>query len=364
MKIAIVVGVRPEFIKMAPFIKLCSERKIEHFVIHTGQHYGEDMDKQFFDDFKLEVPDYVLNSHSTSPSTQIANMMTGMETVLSKNKPDLVLVYGDSNSALGPALACAKMNIPIGHVEAGLRSFDRTMPEEINRVVVDHISDLLFAPTDVCKNYLLQEGIDPKQISVTGNTVVDSIFYIKEISDTKSSILNSLKLSSKNYALLTLHRPSNVDDKERLDEILQSLKKICNEYSTKIVFPIHPRTKKNLDKFGLTVPDEIIVSPPLGYLDIIKLQNNAKVIFTDSGSIQEEACVLGIPCITIRDNTERPESIEVNANILVNSNFKSMKEAYDKQITTSTDWENPYGDGTASQKILKICLEKTSLKNL
>lgn len=357
MKIAIVVGVRPEFIKMAPFIKLCKEKKIDHYVIHTGQHYGNEMDKQFFDDFGLDVPNYILDMHSSSPSTQIAKMISGMEDILLKDKPDLVLVYGDSNSALGPALACAKMNVKIGHVEAGLRSFDRSMPEEINRVVVDHISDFLFAPTDVCKNYLINEGIEPSRILVTGNTVVDSVFFIKEIAKTKSNILDSLKLSPKNFLLLTLHRPSNVDNKERLEEILTSLQKICNDFSTKIIFPVHPRTKKNLEKFGLQIPSEIIPLPPLSYLDIIQLQSNAKVIFTDSGSIQEESCVLGIPCITIRDNTERPESIEVNANILTNSDFLSIKNVYEKQIKNSSQWKNPYGDGTASEKILNFCLD-------
>jgi UDP-N-acetylglucosamine 2-epimerase (non-hydrolysing) len=315
------------------------------------------MDKQFFDDLKLTVPDYVLDVRSTSPSTQIAKMITGMEDILSKNKPDLVLVYGDSNSALGPALVCAKMNIPLGHVEAGLRSFDRTMPEEINRVVIDHISDFLFAPTDVCKNHLIQEGIDPNHIFVTGNTVVDSIFHIKDVAKNNSTILDSLKLVAKNFSILTLHRPGNVDNPKKLELILKSLEQICNEFSTKIVFPIHPRTKKNLENFGLSIPEKFIVLPPLGYLDFVQLQNNSQIIFTDSGSIQEEACILGIPCITIRDNTERPESIDVHANILSKPDFKSMKKAFEKQSKISTKWKNPYGDGTASQQILDICLD-------
>jgi len=356
VKIAIVVGVRPEFIKMAPFIKLCQEKKIDHYVIHTGQHYGDDMDKQFFDNFDLGTPDYVLDTHSTSPVTQIVKMITGMENILSENRPDLVLVYGDSNSALGPALACAKMNISIGHIEAGLRSFDRTMPEEINRVVVDHISNFLFAPTDVCKNNLIQEGIDSKHIFVTGNTVVDSVFHIKDIARTQSNILDSLKLNQKDFSILTLHRPSNVDNPIKLEEILKSLNQLCDEFSTKIVFPIHPRTKKNLETFGLSIPKNIIATPPLGYLDFVQLQNNSKVIFTDSGSIQEEACIIGIPCITIRDNTERPESVEVLANTLTKSDFQSIKQAFEKQTQISTDWNNPYGDGTASQQILDICL--------
>ena len=356
MKIAIVVGVRPEFIKMAPFIKLCQEKKIDHYVIHTGQHYGDEMDKQFFKDFDLDAPDYVLDTHSTSLPTQIAKMITGMEDILSKNEPDLVLVYGDSNSALGPALACAKMGISIGHIEAGLRSFDRTMPEEINRVVVDHISDFLFAPTDICKNNLMQEGIDSKRIFVTGNTVVDSIFYINDVAKTNSTILDSLKLTKNSFSVLTLHRPSNVDDPKKLEEILTSLNKICEEFSTKIIFPVHPRTKKNLESFGLSIPKNLIVLSPLGYLDFVQLQNNSQVILTDSGSIQEEACILGIPCMTIRDNTERPESIEVKANVLTKSDYKSIKESFEKQTKIFTDWKNPYGDGTASQQILDVCL--------
>jgi len=363
VKIAIVVGVRPELIKMAPFIKLCQEKKIDHYVIHTGQHYGDDMDKQFFDNFDLGTPDYVLDTHSTSPVTQIVKMITGMENILSENRPDLVLVYGDSNSAMGPALACTKMGISIGHVEAGLRSFDRTMPEEINRVVVDHISDFLFAPTEVCKKNLTNEGINLNRIFVTGNTVVDSIFYIKDIAKNTSKILDSLKLDSSKFSILTLHRPSNVDDKIKLNKILKNLDLLCDEFSTKIIFPIHPRTKKNLEIFGLSIPKNIIAVPPLGYLDFVQLQNNSQVIFTDSGSIQEEACIIGIPCITIRDNTERPESIEVQANTLTKSDFQSIKQAFKKQIQISTNWKNPYGDGTASQQILDICLKYQNLKH-
>jgi len=357
MKIAIVIGVRPEFIKMAPFIKLCKEKEIDYFVIHTGQHYGNEMDKQFFDDFKLDVPDYILDSHSTSPSIQIAKMISGIEDILLKNKPDIVLVYGDSNSAMGPALACAKMGISIGHVEAGLRSFDRTMPEEINRVVVDHISDFLFAPTEICKKNLKNEGINLDHIFVTGNTVVDSIFYIKDIAKNTSKILDLLKLDSKKFSILTLHRPSNVDNKIKLNEILKNLGLLCDKFSTKIIFPIHPRTKKNLETFGLSIPKNIITVPPLGYLDFVHLQNNSQVIFTDSGSIQEEACVMGIPCITIRDNTERPESVEVGANTLSKSDYQSIQQAFEKQTKLPGNWKNPYGDGTASQQILDICLK-------
>jgi len=363
MKIAIVVGVRPEFIKMAPFIKLCKEKKIDHYVIHTGQHYGDEMNKQFFEDFDLDAPDYILDTYSTSTPIQITKMIIGMEDILSKNKPDIVLVYGDSNSALGPALTCAKMGISIGHVEAGLRSFDRTMPEEINRVVVDHMSDFLFAPTEVCKKNLQNEGINSNRIFVTGNTVVDSIFYIKNIAKNTSKILDSLKLHSGEFSILTLHRPSNVDDEIKLNEILKSLDLLCDEFSTKIIFPIHPRTKKNLETFGLSIPKNIIATLPLGYLDFVQLQNNSKVIFTDSGSIQEEACIIGIPCITIRDNTERPESVEVQANTLTKSDFQSIKQAFKKQIQISTDWKNPYGDGTASQQILDICLKYQNLKH-
>ena len=357
MKIAIVVGVRPEFIKMAPLIKLCQEKKIEYFVIHTGQHYGSDMDKQFFDEFELPVPHYVLDVHPTSPPQQIAKMIIRMEDVLSKNRPDLVLVYGDSNSTLGPAIASAKMNIKIGHIEAGLRSFDKTMPEEINRIIVDHISDFLFVPTDIGKKNLINEGISPEKIFVTGNTVVDAINQMKELAQTQSKILDLLHLEPKKYLVLTLHRPSNVDVSEKLELIFNSFKKLYDEFGFKIVFPIHPRTKRNLENFGLSVPKEIITVTPLGYIDFIHLQNNAKVIFTDSGSIQEEACILGVPCITIRDNTERPESIEVNANILSKPDFQSIKQAFEKQTKISTEWKNPYGDGTASKQILGVCLK-------
>jgi len=355
MKLGIVIGVRPEIVKMAPLIKLCKSRNIEYFVIHTGQHYSEEMDKQFFEDLSLDTPKYSLGVGSGSPSKQIASMISLTEDVLLHNKPDILLVYGDSNSALGPAIAASRLGIPIGHIEAGLRSFDRTMPEEINRIIVDHISDYLFAPTEVCESQLLKEGIPLEKIFVTGNTVVDILFYIKELASQKSDILQQYELKKKSYLVLTLHRPRNVDDKEKLQSIIQAIENLCIKYQIKVVFPIHPRTKKNIEKFGINLPKDIIVLNPLGYIDFINLENNAKMIITDSGSIQEEVCVLGIPCITLRDNTERPESITVGANILCSA--KDLIDAFNSQLNNKCDWVNPYGDGHASQRILEI-LEK------
>ena len=287
MKLGIVIGVRPEIVKLAPLIKLCKSRNIEYFVIHTGQHYSEEMDKKFFEDLSLDTPNYSLGVGSGSPSKQIASMISMTEDVLLHNKPDVLLVYGDSNSAVGPAIAASRLGIPIGHIEAGLRSFDRTMPEEINRIIVDHISDYLFAPTEVCESQLLKEGIPLEKIFVTGNTIVDTLFYIKELASHKSDILEQYELKKKSYLVLTLHRPGNVDDKEKLQSIIQAIGKLCIKYQIKVVFPIHPRTKKNIEKFGINLPKDIIVLNPLGYIDFIHLENNAKMIITDSGSIHQ-----------------------------------------------------------------------------
>ena len=352
MKLGLVVGIRPEVIKMAPLIKQCELKKLDYSVIHTGQHYSEKMDKKIFDDLDLPVPKYSLDVRSGSQAKQTARMISRTEDVLLQDRPGVLLVYGDSNSAMGPAIAAAKLNIPVGHVEAGLRSFDRTMPEEINRIIVDHLSDYLFAPTEVSKNQLLKEGISSKKVFVTGNTVVDSINYIKKIAKEKSTILKQIKLERNSYLLLTLHRPGNVDNKTRLFSVLKGMAELNRKYDIPIIFPIHPRTAKNLKKFNIEIPSEIFSIDPLGYIDFLHLQNNAKVVFTDSGSMQEETCILKIPCVTLRDNTERPESVVGGSNVLCKPNFESINEAYNFQIKNNRNWINPYGDGHAAEKIL------------
>lgn len=269
MKISIILGTRPEIIKMSPVIRECEKRKINYFILHTGQHYSYNMDKIFFKELELPGAKYNLNVGSGTHAEKTGKMLIGIEKVLLMEKPDVVLVQGDTDTVLAGALAASKLNIKIGHIEAGLRSYDKNMPEEINRVLTDHISDYLFAPTEKAKDNLLREGIDLDKIFVTGNTIVDGIYQNLEIAKLKSKILNELDLKEREYFLVTTHRKENVDNKNRLEGILKGLELISKEYDFDIVFPIHPRTSKRIKEFGLKVNDSIKVIEPLGYLDFL-----------------------------------------------------------------------------------------------
>jgi len=269
MKISIILGTRPEIIKMSLVIRECEKRKINYFILHTGQHYSYNMDKIFFKELELPGAKYNLNVGSGTHAEKTGKMLIGIEKVLLMEKPDVVLVQGDTDTVLAGALAASKLNIKIGHIEAGLRSYDKNMPEEINRVLTDHISDYLFAPTEKAKDNLLREGIDLDKIFVTGNTIVDGIYQNLEIAKLKSKILNELDLKEREYFLVTTHRKENVDNKNRLEGILKGLELISKEYDFDIVFPIHPRTSKRIKEFGLKVNDSIKVIEPLGYLDFL-----------------------------------------------------------------------------------------------
>jgi UDP-N-acetylglucosamine 2-epimerase (non-hydrolysing) len=351
MKIAIILGTRPEIIKMSPLIRECEKRDIDYYILHTGQHYSFEMDKVFFNDLKLPVPKYNLDVGSGLHGEQTAKMISGIEKILIQDTPDVVFVQGDTNTVLAGALAASKLHIRIGHVEAGLRSFDRSMPEEINRVVADHISDYLFAPTENSKKYLLAEGIPGEKIFVTGNTVVDAIHQNLEISKETRYTLSELNLKKGEYFLTTVHRAENTDKKERLSSILTGFDQIYQAFSLPIIFPAHPRTVKKIREFDLKIPDGAKLIEPIGYLDFLQLEGGAKLILTDSGGLQEEGCILGVPCITLRDNTERPETVDVGANIIagVNSNIAQLaKEMTDSEIS----WNNPYGGGNAAELII------------
>lgn len=350
MKICIILGTRPEIIKMSPIIRQCVKTNLDYFILHTGQHYSYELDKAFFEDLKLPEPRYNLNIGSGSHAVQTSGLLVGIEEVLIKEKPDIVLVQGDTNTVLAGALAASKLHIKIGHVEAGLRSYDRTMPEEINRVITDHISDYLYAPTEKAKENLLLEGIPKEKIFVTGNTIVDAVFQNLALSKTKENILLEYNLQSKKYILTTFHRAENVDNKERLTGILTALETIHTQYKLPIVFPIHPRTEKMINLFGLST-EGISVLTPQGYLSFLQLEENAKVILTDSGGLQEEGCILGTPCLTLRENTERPETVTVGANTLVGTNKDDILRTF-SSIDDNKLWVNPYGDGDAAEKIL------------
>ena len=261
-----------------------------------------EMDKAFFNDLELPEPKYNLDVGSGTHAVQTAKILTGIEEVLLKEKPDVVLVQGDTNTVMAGALAASKLHIKIGHVEAGLRSYDRSMPEEINRIIADHISDYLFAPTETSRQNLLAEGIPNEKIFVTGNTVVDAVYQNLEISKKHMDVLAKLGVSPKKYFLATLHRAENVDVKERLASVLDALRELWAKYDMPIIFPMHPRTAKMVEMFGLSL-EGITVLPPQGYLEFLQLEENAFVILTDSGGLQEEGCILGTPCVTLRDNT-------------------------------------------------------------
>jgi len=350
--IAIVLGTRPEIIKMSPVIRECEKKGLDYFILHTGQHYSYEMDRIFFEELELPQPKYNLDVGSGTHAEQTGRIMIGVEKVLIKEKPDVVLVQGDTNTVLAGALAATKLHIKVGHVEAGLRSHDRRMPEEINRVLTDHISDYLFAPTEKAKQNLLREGIDENKIFVTGNTIVDAVYQNLEIAKRKVNVLEDLGLKPKEYFLVTAHRQENVDVKERLKGILKGLKLIYEEFSMPVVFPIHPRTQKRIKEFGLSL-DGIKVINPLGFLEFLQLEANAKLVLTDSGGVQEETCILGVPCVTLRDNTERPETLEVGSNILAGTKPEKILESVKTMFSRENSWKNPFGDGKAGERIIK-----------
>ncbi len=351
--IAIILGTRPEIIKMSPIIRECEERGTDYFILHTGQHYSYEMDRVFFEELELPQPRYNLDVGSGTHAEQTGKIMAGVEKVLMKEKPDVVLLQGDTNTVLAGALAATKLHIKVGHVEAGLRSYDRRMPEEINRVLTDHISDYLFAPTEKAKQNLLREGIDENKIFVTGNTIVDAVYQNLEIAERKVNVLRELGLKPKEYFLVTAHRQENVDVKERLKGILKGLELIHKEFSMPVVFPIHPRTQRRIREFGLSL-NGIEVINPLGFLEFLQLEANARLVLTDSGGVQEETCILGVPCVTLRDNTERLETLEVGSNVLVGIKPERILEGVRTMFNRENSWENPFGDGRAGERIIEV----------
>lgn len=353
MRIAIVVGTRPEIIRMASIIREC-EKGLKHFILHTGQHYSHNLDKIFFQELELPEAKYNLNVGSGSHAEETGKMLIGIEKVLRKEKPDVVLIEGDTNSVLAGALAASKLHIKIGHIEAGVRSYDRTMPEEINRIVTDHVSDYLFAPTEKAREILLKEGISKDKIFVTGNTIVDAVYQNLEIAQKKVDILNKLNLNSGEYFLVTAHRQENVDVKERLKGILDGLELVYHKFNSPIIYPIHPRTMKKIKEFGLKVPVGVELIDPLGFLEFLQLEKHARVILTDSGGIQMEACILHTPCVTLRDNTEWLETIEAESNLLAGCNPNNILKAVTTMINKNKNWENPFGDGTAGRQIINV----------
>jgi UDP-N-acetylglucosamine 2-epimerase (non-hydrolysing) len=360
-KILNVVGARPNFMKIAPIQR--EMKKYPHLrplLIHTGQHYDDKMSKLFFDDLELPQPDVYLGVGSGSHAQQTAKIMLEFEKVIEREKPDLILVVGDVNSTMACSIVASKMGVKIGHVEAGLRSFDRTMPEEINRLVTDALADLLFVTEKSGLENLKNEGIKDEKIFFTGNVMIDSLVYFMHKAE-ESDIIKRMNLDGYPYALITLHRPNNVDVKENFEKLLDAFAVIQKEL--KIVFPIHPRSLKMLKNFGLTkrigAMKNLIIIDPIGYLDFMQLMRQAQLVLTDSGGIQEETTYLGIPCLTMRENTERPVTVEIGTNIIVGSDTQRIIDESLKiiQHKTKSGKIPELWDGHAAERIVKIIVE-------
>ncbi|MAG47681.1 UDP-N-acetylglucosamine 2-epimerase (non-hydrolyzing) [archaeon] len=352
MKIGVILGVRPEIIKLAPVFRELVNRNIDHFVIHTNQHYSYDMDKLFFEELNLNPPKYNLECGYDSFKKQISFMSKRAFDVLQKEKPDNMIVFADPTSAFAGALAAAKASIDISHIEAGLRSDDLRMLEETNRIAIGQLADYHFAPTVGAKQNLLDEGTNEERIHVVGNTIVDSVYQNMEIANKDKSLLEKLNLEAKKYFLVTAHRGENVDDKETLSNILKAMDMVYQKYKLPIVWPLHPRTKKMINTFNLKIPECIKIIEPVGFLEFLQLETNARLMITDSGGIQEEACILKIPCVTMRLTTERPETVNVGSNIVAGLNPDKILESVETMMGRDTNWENPFGDGKSAVKIL------------
>ncbi len=351
-RIVTIIGTRPEIIKMAPVVKALDRLDHDHVLVHSGQHYDLMMDRIFFRDMQLREPDEQFELKEQPPHLQVA---TTMRQVADATKgADLVIVHGDTNTTAAGALLARKQDRPLAHVEAGIRSFDKTMPEEINRIVADQLSDLLFAPTSTSEKNLRQENVT-SGIHVVGNSVIDALTQNLPIAAKKSDVLSRLGLRPRGYLVLTFHRAENVDSKEQLAKALDAFEAAARESALPIVFPIHPRTAKRLREFGLEKRADALTSlrriEPTGYLDMLMLEKDAAIVMTDSGGLQEESCFFRVPCVTLRENTERPETLAIGANVLAGIDPARVGAAVRKQLGVKRDWPNPYGDGTTGTKI-------------
>jgi UDP-N-acetylglucosamine 2-epimerase (non-hydrolysing) len=350
MKTVSIIGARPQFIKYAPLSK---ELKKTHqdALIDTGQHYDYRMNKIFFNELGIPEPDYNLGVGSGTHAYQTGQMLKGIADILERVNPDMVIVYGDTNSTIAGALSAAKLGIKVAHVEAGLRSFDKSMPEEINRVLTDHCSDYLFCPTGTAVDNLKREGVT-KGVYLTGDVMVDALNFNKEIAE-RSNILGNLGLTNKQYLVVTVHRVSNTDIQENLEGIANALIRLC-ELGETILFPVHPRTMKVLKTYGLfnRLKEAVTLTEPLGYLEFLKVLNHAKKVLTDSGGIQKEAYILKVPCITLRENTEWVETVEDGWNILVGADTEKTVELA-RNFEPGHQYSEVFGQG-ACEKIAGI----------
>lgn len=346
MKIISIVGTRPQLIKLAPFSKEIRKLYLE-IILDTGQHYDDEMASNFYLEFQIPKPDYSLNIGSGTHAEQTGKMLIELERILTHERPNMAVVFGDTNSTLAGAIASKKLGIPLAHVEAGLRSFDRSMPEEINRIVADHLSDLLFCPNEDAKRNLAEEGVT-EGIIISGDIMLDALNVTLEAARKRSDILDRLMLNKKGYQLLTCHRPANTDSEQNLANILSAI----GESDEKTIFPMHPRTAKCLDAYGLRdrLPENLIITKPLSHMDIIWLVANAKRVLTDSGGLQKEAYILGVPCITLRDTTEWMDTVRVKWNVLVGARKENILRAI-KEFSPPPEHPDIFGASGANKRI-------------
>jgi UDP-GlcNAc3NAcA epimerase len=349
IRILTIVGARPQFIKAAVVSREMRTRAdISEILVHTGQHFDANMSDIFFEELDIQKPDYNLGIGGGTHGQNTGRMIEAIETVLLQHRPDWVLVYGDTDSTLAGALSAVKLHVPIAHVEAGLRSFNRRMPEEINRILTDHASDLLLTPTDLASRNLTAEGIGSERVKQVGDVMFDAALYYGHKAETQSHIMDTLKLSPKGYVLATVHRQENTDNIERLSAILAGF----GETAIPVIWPLHPRTRKRISEFGLQLPSSVRCIDPVGYLDMVMLEKNAALIATDSGGVQKEAYFHRVPCITLRDETEWIETVEMGWNQVVGTDEIQIQMAIRQRSAPLSHAAAPYGNGDASQQIL------------
>ncbi len=358
--IVFILGTRPEIIKLSPLIRECESRAVDYSILHTGQHYSEYLNEVFFTQLELPEPDVNLEVGSGPHGQQTGQMVIGIEETLLSFEPDYVLVQGDTNSVLAGSIATSKLDAELGHIEAGLRSFNKSMPEETNRIVADHVGDYLFAPTENTVRQLENEGLPESRIYNTGNTIVDAVYQNKTLAENKSRILSSLGYDTDEFALFTLHRAENVDSKEVFENILKGVEQFATTEEVPVLYPAHPRSQNRIKEFEITISDCITVIDPVDYLDFLMLEAKSEIIFTDSGGIQEEACILQVPCVTVRTETERPETVDVGGNVVAGTEPEKIAESGREMLDKERNWRNPFGDGTASETILDVLLGTTN----
>jgi UDP-N-acetylglucosamine 2-epimerase (non-hydrolysing) len=349
-----IIGTRPEIIKMAPVINALDRLKHEHVLVHSGQHYDLIMDEIFFMELGLRDPDHKFEIKDLPPHRQIASTIENVGEVVAD--ADIVIVQGDTNTTVAGALLANKLQKPLGHVEAGIRSFDKTMPEEVNRIIADQLSSFLFSPTSIAKENLEQENIRDG-VHVVGNSVVDALLQNIKTAEKRSKAFETFALEPQSYFLVTFHRAENADSRSRLKQVLLALSAIARKHRVDVLFPIHPRTRKRVREFGLEkllARRGLHVVGPVGYFDMLILEKNASLILTDSGGLQEEACILKVPCVTLRENTERPETIKLGCNVLAGTDRKRIERAVSLQMKKTIRWRNPYGDGTTGSQIARL----------